>query len=71
MTKLLELGKECFTLKFEGSFCQSCGVQDYFEDFIYELESLSNTVEVEIGNIEQTSQQSFKVKYVFKESKKE
>jgi len=64
--KLLKLEEDGFTIEFEGSFCQSCGVQDYFEDFIYELESLSSAVEVEIGEIEQTSPQSFKVQYIVK-----
>jgi len=60
--KLLELEEDGFTIAFEGPFCQSCGVQDYFEDFVYELKSLSN-VEAEIQEIEQTSPQSFKVQY--------
>jgi len=64
--KLLKLGKDGFTIEFEGSFCQSCGVQDYFEDFVYELESLTSGVEVEIGENEQTSPQSFKVQYIVK-----
>ena len=66
MAKLLKLEKDSFIIEFEGSFCQSCGVQDYFEDFIYELESLSSAFEVEIGEIEQTSPQSFKVQYIVK-----
>jgi len=65
--KLLKLEKDGFTLEFGGSFCQSCGVQDYFEDFIYELERLSGGVKVEIGEIEQTSPQSFKVQYIVNE----
>lgn len=40
-------------------------MQDYFEDFIYELRSLSN-VEVEIREIEQTSLQNFRVRYLVK-----
>ncbi|NIR87813.1 hypothetical protein GWO13_09775 [Candidatus Bathyarchaeota archaeon] len=64
--KLLELEENGFTVEFEGSFCQSCGVQDYFEDLIYELKRLSSAVEVEIREIEQTSPQSFKVKYIVK-----
>jgi len=64
--KLLKLEKGGFTIEFEGSFCQSCGVQDYFEDFIYELRRLSSGVEVEIGETEQTSPQSFKVQYIVK-----
>ena len=64
--KLLKLEKDGFTIEFEGSFCQSCGVQDYFEDFIYELRRLSSGVEVEIREIEQTSSRSFKVQYIVK-----
>lgn len=64
--KLLKLEKDSFIIEFEGSFCQSCGVQDYFEDFIYELEGLSSAIEIEIGEIEQTRPQSFEVKYVVK-----
>ena len=62
--KLLKLEKDSFIIEFEGSFCQSCGVQDYFEDFIYELEGLSSAIEIGIGEIEQTRPQSFEVKYV-------
>ena len=64
--KLLKLEEEGFTIEFEGSFCQSCGVQDYFEDFIYELERFSSSVKVEIGKIEQTNPQSYKVQYIVK-----
>jgi len=64
--KLLKLEKNGFTIEFKGSFCQSCGVQDYFEDFVYELKGLSSDIEVEIEEIEQTSSQSFKVQYMVK-----
>jgi len=64
--KLLKIEEDGFTIKFEGPFCQSCGVQDYFEDFTYELKSLNDKVEVEIREIEQTNPQSFKVRYVVK-----
>jgi len=63
--KLLNLEEDGFTIEFKGSFCQSCGVQDYFEDFVYELKGLNN-VEAEIQEIEQTSPQSFKVRYLVK-----
>ncbi|KON32880.1 hypothetical protein AC477_02330, partial [miscellaneous Crenarchaeota group-1 archaeon SG8-32-1] len=36
--KLIEIQKHEFVVEFEGPFCSSCGVQDYIEDFIYELE---------------------------------
>jgi len=65
--KLLKFEEDGFTIEFEGPFCQSCGVQDYFEDFIYELKGLNNNVEAEIREIEQTSPQNFKVRYMVKE----
>jgi len=64
--KLLKLEEDGFTIQFEGTFCQSCGVQDYFEDFIYELRSLGSAVKAEVGEIKQTSPQSFKVQYRIK-----
>ena len=64
--KLLKLEEDGFAIEFEGSFCQSCGVQDYFEDFVYELKGLNNNVEAEIQEIEQTSPRSFKVHFVVK-----
>jgi len=64
--KLLKLEENGFAIEFEGSFCQSCGVQDYFEDFVYELKSLNNNVEAEIREIEETSPRSFKVRYTVK-----
>jgi hypothetical protein len=64
--KLLKLEKNGFTIEFEGGFCHSCGVQDYLEDFIYELKGLSSDIEVEIQEIEQTSPQGFKVQYMVK-----
>jgi len=63
---LLKLEQNSFTIEFEGEFCQSCGVQDYLEDFIYELKGLSSDIEVEIREIEQISPQSFKVRYTIK-----
>ena len=34
-----EVTDEVFTLQFHGPFCQSCGIRDYFDDFVYDLES--------------------------------
>ncbi len=65
--KLLKLKKNGFIVQFEGSFCQSCGVQDFFEDFIYELEGLNSVVEVRIGRVEQTGPQSFQVEFVVRD----
>lgn len=66
MAKLLRLEENGFTIEFQGSFCQSRDLRDYFEDFVYELQRLSSAVELEIGEIKQTSSQSFKVQYIVK-----
>jgi hypothetical protein len=53
-----------FVIEFEGAFCLSCGVRDYFEDFIHELEDLNSNGRVEIKETEQSGPQSFRVRYV-------
>jgi len=35
--KLIKIREKEIILDFEGSFCRTCGVYDYFEDFVYEL----------------------------------
>jgi hypothetical protein len=64
--KLVQIKKDNFTVEFSGSFCQSCGVNDYFEDFIHELEDLSKSHRVEIKETKQVDLQSYRVKYVTK-----
>ena len=46
--KLVEIKKHSFIIVFDGPFCSSCGVQDYIEDFIYELEDIIKDFRVEI-----------------------
>jgi hypothetical protein len=64
--KLVGWEKDGFVIEFTGAFCLSCGVRDYFEDFIYELEDLNRNFKVEIEGSEPTSLQSFRVKYAVK-----
>ena len=66
--KLLSLDNQGFTIEFEGIFCQSCGVVEYFEDFIFHLKSLNKRVDVEIQGYEQIGTQSLRVRYVIKSS---
>ena len=61
--KLIEAGKDDFLIEFEGPFCQSCGVNEYFEDFIYELEEINRNLRAEIKAIEEIGPQSFRVQY--------
>jgi hypothetical protein len=66
--KLVEIDKDGFTLDFEGSFCTSCGIRDHFEDFIYELETISKNVKAELVATKPTGPESFRVKYRIKDT---
>ena len=61
--KLAGTEKDGFIIEFEGPFCQSCCVNEYFEDFIYDLEDVSRSLRAEIKTIEPTGPQSFRVQY--------
>jgi Iap family predicted aminopeptidase len=64
--KLISVTPENVTIAFSGSFCYSCGVLDYIEDFIHEFKMLTDKVELKIGKTRQTSPRSFEVDYRIK-----
>ncbi len=43
----LELEKDKVVVKFEGIFCETCGVNDWIEDFKYVLEDLNTKTKLE------------------------
>lgn len=63
VAKLVSLSPENLTLSFSGSFCYSCGVIDYVEDFSHELKLLTDKVELKIGKTRQTTPRSFEADY--------
>ena len=69
IAKLVSLSPENVTIAFSGSFCYSCGVLDYIEDFIHEFKILTDKVELKIGKTRQTSPRSFEVDYRIKAKK--
>ncbi|HLE75666.1 MAG TPA: hypothetical protein VI864_06440 [Candidatus Bathyarchaeia archaeon] len=66
IAKLVQVSPETVTIAFSGSFCYSCGVLDYIEDFIYEFKILTDKVELKIDKTKQTSPRSFEVDYRIK-----
>ncbi len=66
--KLVELEKDGFVIDFEGSFCISCDVRNYFEDFIYELETINKQFRAELADTKPTGPQSFRVQYRIRDS---
>lgn len=63
--KLIKIGEKELILEFTGPFCESCGVYDYFEDFIYELKKLIN-IDIKIASFKKYDTETFRVKYVIK-----
>jgi len=59
--------KDGFILDFEGSFCPICGLIDYFEDFIYELATINQTIKLELAETKPTGPNSFRVRYQIKD----
>jgi hypothetical protein len=64
--EFVEMENDGFVIEFEGSLCSSCGVFDYFEDFIHELEQISSVFSVELKDYKPTGSQSFKARYKIK-----
>jgi len=63
VAKVVSVTPEIVTLSISGSFCYSCGVLDYVEDFVHELKMLTKEVELKVGRTRQTSPRSFEVDY--------
>jgi hypothetical protein len=61
--KLVSVTPDIVTVVFSGSFCYSCGVLDYIEDFIHEFKILTDKMELKILKTKQTSPRSFEVDY--------
>ncbi len=48
-------------IRFSGTFCESCGLVDYFEDFIIEAENVG--LKITIKNIEQIDSENYLVEF--------
>ena len=64
VAKVVIVTPEVVTLSITGSFCYSCGVLDYAEDFVHEVKMLTKDVEVKVSRTRQTSPRSFEVDYL-------
>jgi hypothetical protein len=63
VAELVRVSPETVTIAFSGSFCYSCGVLDYLEDFSYEFEMLTDKAELKIDRTRQTSEHGFEADY--------
>ena len=63
VAKIVSVTPENVTIAFTGSFCYSCGVIDYLEDFVHEFKMLTDKAELKIGKTRQITPKSFEADY--------
>lgn len=54
------------TIAFSGSFCYSCGVMDYLEDFVHEFKILTDKAKLKIDKTRQVNPRTFEANYKVK-----
>ncbi|NHW00159.1 MAG: hypothetical protein HA496_11125 [Thaumarchaeota archaeon] len=65
--RLISIQEDRLTIDFEGIFCQTCGVYDYLEDLIYELQSFID-MNIEILNFKEYAPGKIRVEYGLKKT---
>ncbi len=63
IAKIVIVTPENVTIAFTGSFCYSCGVLDYLEDFVHEFKMLTGKAELKIGKTREINPRSFEADY--------
>jgi hypothetical protein len=63
VAKIVSVTNENVTIVFTGSFCYSCGVIDYLEDFVHEFKMLTDKAELKIGKTREINPRSFEADY--------
>jgi len=54
--KILRIEDEIFIVRFDGSFCETCGINDWIDDFRYQLMSMGINTEIkEIIEVDESS----------------
>ncbi|MBT0159213.1 hypothetical protein G4O51_04430 [Candidatus Bathyarchaeota archaeon A05DMB-2] len=66
VAKIVHVSPERVVISFFGSFCYSCGVLDYVEDFVHEFKIITDKAELKIDSFRQTSPRSFEADYKVK-----
>ncbi len=65
-SKVVVVTPERITISFSGSFCYSCGVMDYLEDFVHEFKTLTDKAELKIDKTRQVNPRTFEADYKVK-----
>jgi hypothetical protein len=65
--KVVSVTPENVTIAFSGSFCYSCGVMDFLEDFVHEFKMLTDKAELKIDRTRQVNPRTFEADYRVKQ----
>ena len=61
--KVVAISPENVTISVSGSFCYSCGVMDFLEDFVHEFKMLTDKAELKIARTRQINSRTFEADY--------
>jgi len=61
--KVVIVTPENVTISFSGSFCYSCGVMDFLEDFVHEFRMFTDKAELKIDKTRQINPRTFEADY--------
>ncbi len=61
--KVVSVLPEIVTISFSGSFCYSCGVMEFLEDFVHEFKMLTDKAELKIDKTRQVNPRTFEADY--------
>jgi hypothetical protein len=64
--KIVRVTLESVTIAFSGSFCYSCGVMDYLDDFIHQFKILTDKAELKVDHTRQVNPRTFEADYKVK-----
>jgi hypothetical protein len=61
--KIVTVTLEFVTVAFSGSFCYSCGVMDYLDDFAHQFKILTDKAELKVDRTRQVNSRTFEADY--------
>ncbi len=64
--KVVIVTPQMVTIAYSGSFCYSCGVMDFLEDFVHEFKMLTDKAELKIDKTRQVNPRTFEADYKVK-----
>ncbi len=61
--KIVSVTLEKVTIAYSGSFCYSCGVYDFLEDFVHDFKALTDKAELKIDKTREINPRTFEADY--------